>query len=602
LIKVLLIEDNPGDVELLREAVADVAAPAMAWAAVDRLDVALCRLGEEPFDIILLDLSLPDAHGFDTFARVYEQWPHVPIVVLTGLDDEELAVRTVQAGAQDYLVKAHLDGHLIVRALRYAIERAQLLRSEQSARAQAETAQRRLEFLATASSILASSLEYETALEQVARLAVPLLADWCAIDVLEDGEMVRRLPVAHADANEAELAQQWGSSPPDLDAAGGVPRVLRTGQPILAGEVLDLLTVASTPEAEHLDLLRTLSPRSAMVVPLCARGRTLGAMTFLSSHSGQRYSRTDLALAEDLARRIAAALDNARLYRTQKEIAGTLQRSLLPPKLPRIPGVEVSACFRPAGEGEGIEMGGDFYDLFQTIDRNWALVIGDVTGKGPAAAAVTALARHTVRTVAMQTPSPSEVLYRTNEAILPQLSEDSFCTLHYAYLEPTSYGVRVSMASGGHPRPLLLRCQTGDGRTATVRRVGRPGMIVGVAPNLQFSEQVLHLGPGDALVFYTDGVTEARAGRVFFGEERLAALVRTSAGLGAQSMAERIEHTVVDFQAGQPRDDIAVIVLRVPDRSCEAVHGNRTPEPMTQDRSPVPSSLLQLEAHAPVAA
>jgi PAS domain S-box-containing protein len=123
LIRVLLVEDNSGDARLLREAVAEVRGPEFEWVTVDRLGEGLRRLREERFDVVLLDLSLPDAHGFDTFARAAEEAPTLPIVVLTGLDDEELAVRTVQAGAQDYLVKAHVDGHLLVRAIRYAIER-----------------------------------------------------------------------------------------------------------------------------------------------------------------------------------------------------------------------------------------------------------------------------------------------------------------------------------------------------------------------------------------------------------------------------------------------------------------------------------------------
>src|SRR5438067_659479 len=129
--RVLLVEDNPGDARLLREAVAEVKAPSIEWTTVDRLADALKRLEDEPFDVLLLDLSLPDAQGFATFARAHERAPEVPIVVLTGLDDEDLAVRTVQAGAQDYLVKSHISGHLVVRAMRYAIERRQLLAREQ---------------------------------------------------------------------------------------------------------------------------------------------------------------------------------------------------------------------------------------------------------------------------------------------------------------------------------------------------------------------------------------------------------------------------------------------------------------------------------------
>src|SRR5207248_11443603 len=151
---------------------------------------------------------------------------------------------------------------------------------------------------------------------------------------------------------------------------------------------------------------------SLMIVPLAARGRTLGALTLVAAESGRHYGPADLAVAEDLARRAAQAVDNARLFTQQRHIARTLQESLLPPKLPEIPGVEVAARYEAAGLGT--EVGGDFYDLFET-DGEWGVVMGDVCGKGPEAAAVTGLARYTIRAAAMRERSPSRILGILND-------------------------------------------------------------------------------------------------------------------------------------------------------------------------------------------
>ena len=180
-------------------------------------------------------------------------------------------------------------------------------------------------------------------------------------------------------------------------------------------------------------------------MPLVARGRILGAATFFYGMSGRRYGADDLVLAEELAGRAAVAIDNARLYRGQKEIAHTLQQSLLPPELPTIPGIELAACYLPAGEG--IEVGGDFYDVFETLDHAWAVVLGDVTGKGPAAAALTALARYTVRAVAMDERQPSRILASLNDAILRQRPGERFITVALLRLEPSDYGAHLTLSS-----------------------------------------------------------------------------------------------------------------------------------------------------------
>ena len=226
-------------------------------------------------------------------------------------------------------------------------------------------------------------------------------------------------------------------------------------------------------------------------------------MTFVTGPSGRRFDQRDLDLAEELARRCATAVENARLYGERAYIARTLQESLLPSELPEIPGIETAARFRPTGEGH--DMGGDFYDLFSSGGRGWTVVMGDVCGKGPDAAAVTALARYTLRAAAMRERLPSRGLHVLNEALLRQRTDRRFCTVAYAYLESVESGVRLGFASGGPSR-----CRCWCARTARCEAVGAPGTLLGVVPDPSFEDRSVELAPGDALVFYTDGVIEDR--------------------------------------------------------------------------------------------
>jgi serine phosphatase RsbU (regulator of sigma subunit) len=296
--------------------------------------------------------------------------------------------------------------------------------------------------------------------------------------------------------------------------------------------------------------------RSAIIVPMTTRSRTLGAITFVSGPSGRRFDEQDVELAQDLARRCATAIDNARLYTERSYIARTLQQSLLPVELPDIPGVETAARFRPTGEGN--EVGGDFYDMFETGNRGWAVVMGDVCGKGPDAAAVTALARYTLRAAAMRERLPSRSLAVLNEALLRQRDDRRFCTVAYAYLEKLDRGARAGISTGGHPLPLLLRA---DG---SVELAGAPGTLLGVFEDPDLEDQAVTLEPGDALILYTDGVIESRmTSNGVLDERRLAELVATCAGSGADAIAAKVEEAAVLSQDGRPKDDIAVLVLRV---------------------------------------
>jgi serine phosphatase RsbU (regulator of sigma subunit) len=293
---------------------------------------------------------------------------------------------------------------------------------------------------------------------------------------------------------------------------------------------------------------------SFMIVPLIARGRTLGAMTFAASRATRSYGDGELALAHDLAGRAALAIDNARLFRDQRHIATTLQRSLLPPSLPPIPGLEVAARYRAAGEG--MEVGGDFFDVFVAGDEEWAVVIGDVCGKGPEAAAVTGLARNTIRAAATNEHRPSRLLRFLNEAIIDQIREDRFCTICYARLRPNPAGMRVTLSSGGHPLPIVARA---DGAIETA---GVAGTLLGVFSEPELTDRMVDLGHGDRMVLFTDGLIEGRGGQAF-GDQHLANLLRDCRDLDAEQVAERIEEAVLHRSPTGLRDDLAYIVLRV---------------------------------------
>jgi sigma-B regulation protein RsbU (phosphoserine phosphatase) len=236
-------------------------------------------------------------------------------------------------------------------------------------------------------------------------------------------------------------------------------------------------------------------------------------------------------------------------------LAETLQRSFLPPDIVTVPGLDVGGAYRPAGDGS--EVGGDFYDVFQTGPQTWGVVLGDVCGKGASAAVVTALARYTVRAEALHVSSPAAVLKGLHQALLTYYPQ-TFCTVLFLLLDQVPEGHRLTMATGGHPLPL---CRRADGSSATL---GRPGRFLGMEETASVSESVAVLSPGDMVVLYTDGVTEAHQGDAFFGETGIAEVLAASAGLTAQAVADAVVAAALAFQHGPARDDIAVVVVRKP--------------------------------------
>jgi serine phosphatase RsbU (regulator of sigma subunit) len=299
-----------------------------------------------------------------------------------------------------------------------------------------------------------------------------------------------------------------------------------------------------------------MAPRSAITVPLNAGRRTIGALTLVTAESRRRYGADDLRLAEILAARAALAVENARLYEERSHIARTLQRSLLPPALPDVPGLELAARYRAAGDEN--EVGGDFYDVFRGRGDFWTLLIGDVAGKGPEAAAVTALTRHTLRALTLRGAGARECLELLNDALLNEESvAGRFCTVLYirACAEAEG-GMTLTLATGGHLPPRVLRA---DG---TLGRLDLRGSIVGGLRTPVLDEVDAHLAPGDTLVMFTDGATELRGRDPGDGERLLDELLAEHAGAAPAELAEAIERRVVELQDGDPRDDIAVLIAR----------------------------------------
>jgi serine phosphatase RsbU (regulator of sigma subunit) len=441
--------------------------------------------------------------------------------------------------------------------------------AEREARLAAERARERLGFLAEASSELASSvLDLETTLARAVELAVPRLADGCAVHLVDERGRATARATAALDASTAEPLRR----PADTRDAAGVGAVIRTGRPAIHHDVSDDDLAGMARDEEHLDALRAGGYGAMAVLPLRGRGGTVGALS-LVTRAGRAFDRADLDLAEQLAVRAATAVDNARLFAERSRVARSLQASLLPPSLPAIPGLELGARYAPAGEG--VDVGGDFYDAFALEGGRWLVVVGDVRGKGVDAAAVTGLARHTIRSIALYERLPSAILAQLNRVLLDaeadrvaalqscddppwELTEPRFCTVALAIVEPGPRGAEVVVCCGGHPLPLVARA---DGR---VEAAGRPGTLLGASPRIALHDVALDLLPGDSLVCFTDGIVERHRGRDFFDESGIAGAIAEVAGADAATVAARIERAARDVFAGSPHDDMAVVVVRVP--------------------------------------
>ena len=439
-----------------------------------------------------------------------------------------------------------------------ALDRARLYAAEHEARAAAERERDRMVFLAEASRLMEAPLSVEERLRQLGDLVVKGLADWSAVHLVR-GSRVERVTVAHLDPDKIAFIEELERLyPPDPEAPGGAIEVARSGVPVVMPDVPDELLVASARDATHLELIRAIGLRSAIVVPLLVRGRSLGALTLVHAESGEHFSDADLTFVGQLAATAAIALDNAALYEQQRLVARTLQTALLPSELPEVPGVSCAGRYRPPDpELTDVYVGGDLYDIHEDEDRErWALTVADVCGKGPQAAALTSLIRHTVHAEVRHGFGPADVVRRVNDAMLRHGAGERsrFATMIHGHMRVDPEGVTITLVNGGHPPGMVLR--GGD-----VEWLDVPGTLVGVYPDPDLVEAEVRLAPGDVLLVYTDGVTEARGPEGFFGPDRLAALVASFAGAAATDIADGVLDAVSEFQDGRLRDDVALLVI-----------------------------------------
>ncbi|WP_329545185.1 SpoIIE family protein phosphatase [Streptomyces sp. NBC_01356] len=421
-----------------------------------------------------------------------------------------------------------------------------------------------LSFLVEASDLLAGTLDRDQTLALMAQMTVPTLATWCAVYTIADQASEPYLSyVLHEDEERIDGLKALLSkiAPPDPVPTPGARVWSAPGE--AAHEAALRTSMRSLGERASLSsgIGTTLATAAAVggetvVLPLVARNRVIGMLT-LGKPSDEHFRQEILELAEDLSRRAALALDNARLYSERTAISQSLQRSLLPPELPHIEGVEVEVIYRAAGEGN--EVGGDFYDLFPIRDGAYGFAIGDVCGTGPEAAAVTGLARHALRLLAREGFTGPAVLERLNSAILDEGARSRFLTLLYGELWPQEDGsALLKVVCAGHPLPLRLR------QDGTVEPAAEPQPLLGVMDDLELYEQTITLDPGDVLLCVTDGVTERREGTRMLGDDGLIDVLTTCTGLTAGAVAARIMRAVERFASDAPSDDMAILAMRVP--------------------------------------
>ena len=404
--------------------------------------------------------------------------------------------------------------------------------------------------LADAGEALGSAEDVRETLQQIADICVPDLSDWCAVSMPTEDHRLQAVAVAHLDPEKVKVAQRFGERyPSNLNDPGGAPEVFREGRPQLVNDITDEMLAAAAQDDEHLAMLRDLGMRAALAVPMMTHGGTVGVLTLVSAESGRSFSDEEVALASELARLAATAVENARLYTERSRIASLLQNSLLPDELPALPGFRTASLYRPAGDQDRV--GGDFYEAFRLSDDAWMFVVGDVTGRGAAAAALTGLIRHTLRAIATFTGSVTEALQELNRQLVAR-PRTSLCTAACVVLREVDGESQAEIICAGHPLPVLVRA--GD-----AAYVGKFGPMLGAFADARWTPLVLPLHAGDLLVLYSDGVLDATGADDRFGPERLQATLAPAGG--AADAVDRVDRALAAFQVGFQADDTAVLAI-----------------------------------------
>ena len=499
-------------------------------------------------------LWLESRDDIEAFGELREAKTEAEAIAVLPLTVEEQVIGVLAVAYQDARQFSEDERRFLVVVARQAAESLQ--------RAAVRRSRQRGSFanavLADVSAALGSSLDRNATLRLALEELVPRVADMATFHVFDDMGVPRRVALAHRDpATDAELADapqdaahEARSVMAALEAAGTRAMLLPRAGPQLASDVgLD---------EEHGERLRQLDMSSAIAVPLVARGEVVGLMGLLRLGGSDPFEEEDLDLATEVGLRASDAIDNALQHERRVAVARALQASLLPPELSEVPGAEVAALFHPAGSG--VDVGGDFYDLFPVDDSRWVLMIGDVSGSGPAAAALTAQVRHGARVAARAGLDPASVVSAVNATLDETTGSEWFCTMVYAELVPHRDGIDLQVICAGHVPPVVVR-------SGAVEQLECQAPLLGVMPSATFAADRLRLAPGHALVMVTDGATEARrhgerGSEAFFGEDRVLEVIAKAADGDAQRLVDAIAGAVMAHAGGQLDDDLAVVALR----------------------------------------
>ncbi|HEX4720856.1 MAG TPA: SpoIIE family protein phosphatase [Thermoleophilaceae bacterium] len=504
-----------------------------------KLSDALAYVPDADVCCLLLDLNLPDATGVEAVGALQEVAPEVPIVVLTGFDDDQLALEAMHAGAQDFLVKGRADVELITRSIRYAIERARnerhradLLR-ERSARARAEAMAGTISRLERLTEAALASLSLDELLHELLGHVCELLhTDTAAILLLDEDREVLELRAERGLPGEADarLTVPVG--------AGFAGRIVSERRSILIEDVAT---------SDVLSPILRQRVKSLLGVPLLAEDRIIGVM-HVGTPERREFTAEDTVVLQLASDRAARAIERARRFQQEHETAVTLQRSLLPDRLPDVPGLVLAARYLPGAAGT--EVGGDWYDVIPLADGRVGLAMGDVVGRGIPAASLMGQLRNGLRAYAIEGHAPSAVLERLDR-LVQTLSPGRMATLLYMILDAD--GRNAVFANAGHLPPLVVE----DGSKPRLLE-GARGVPLGVLPYAGFEEVGASFEPASTLVLYTDGLVEERGISI---ELRLGDLqgVASEPFDGPNELCERLLRDMLPEGPGV--DDVAVLAL-----------------------------------------
>jgi serine phosphatase RsbU (regulator of sigma subunit)/PAS domain-containing protein len=411
---------------------------------------------------------------------------------------------------------------------------------------------RRLDAVTAVTRVLLDNSTFSEAvtLQRCARLLAGEIADWVIIDIERGGRLLRQFAAGPRGGQADQLARIVRGVDPDQESLSAL--VHSSGKSVLLAHPDDPAVLGRGPNGTPLGMI--VGAASLICVPLSDGTTGYGTLTLTRLADKGPFGVADLGLAEELGRHLAIAIRVDRVFRKQSQVAEALQASLLPARLPEVPGLEFAAAY--IGATQSPEISGDFYDVFKAGD-GWGIAVGDVCGKGQDAAAMTAAARHAIRALAHVHDTPATVLAAANEVLVAEDWDDRFVTASLAFLRQRGRRVQVQLGSCGHVGPAVVRA---DGRVEILEGDGLP---LGLFDDNKPGRLELELHRGDVLFFYTDGVTEARSSDLSFFEDRLADELAAVAGRKASDIVRAVQELVTSFSAGELKDDVTILAVRV---------------------------------------